>query len=45
VHIVAPGYNHLDVLTAARVQNNGLPEPSSSTLASWMSEIIGPPRG
>jgi len=43
VHVVAPGYNHLDVLTAARVQNNGQPELSSSTLASWMEQVVGPP--
>jgi hypothetical protein len=43
VHVVAPGYNHLDVLTAARTQNNGLPELSSSTLASWLAQLAGPP--
>jgi len=43
VHVVAPGYNHLDVITAARVQNNGQPELSSSTLASWMEQVVGPP--
>ncbi len=43
VHVTAPGYNHLDVLTAARVQNNGLPELSSSTLAGWMEQVVGPP--
>ena len=43
VHVVAPGYNHLDVVTAAYQQNNGRPELTSSTLASWMSQIVGPP--
>jgi hypothetical protein len=43
VHVVAPGYHHLDVLTAARVQSNGQPELSSSTLASWMEQVVGPP--
>lgn len=43
VHVSAPGYNHLDVLTAARVQNNGQPELSSTTLASWMEQVVGPP--
>ncbi len=45
VHVVAAGYNHLDVLTAARVQNNGQPELSSSTLASWAGQVLGPPAG
>lgn len=33
--VVAPGYQHLDVLTAAPVQNNGLPEPVSEALAEF----------
>ncbi|MCW2902845.1 MAG: hypothetical protein JWO67_5110 [Streptosporangiaceae bacterium] len=33
--VVAPGYQHLDVLTAARVQNNGRPEPVSLNLAQF----------
>ncbi|WP_142269023.1 hypothetical protein [Streptomyces sp. SLBN-115] len=33
--VVAPGYQHLDVLTAAPVQNNGLPEPVSDALAAF----------
>ena len=33
--ITIPGYNHLDVLTAARLQNDGHPEPSSLTLAKF----------
>ena len=43
VHVVAPGYNHLDVVTAAYQQTNGQPEITSSTLASWMSQVVGPP--
>ncbi len=45
VHVVAPGYNHLDVVTAAYQQNNGQPEITSGTLASWMGQIVGPPAG
>ena len=45
VHVLAAGYNHLDVLTAAAVQNNGQPEISSTTLASWMRQVVGPPAG
>jgi hypothetical protein len=41
VHVVAPGYNHLDVVTAAWKQNDGRPEITSATLASWMSQIVG----
>jgi hypothetical protein len=33
--VVADGYQHLDVLTAARVQNNGRPEPVSTNLARF----------
>ncbi|MFF4014798.1 hypothetical protein [Streptomyces sp. NPDC001843] len=33
--VVADGYQHLDVLTAAPVQNNGRPEPVSTNLASF----------
>ena len=29
-----PGYNHLDVATAARRQNDGRPEPTSKALAA-----------
>ena len=43
VHVVAGGYNHLDVVTAAYRQTDGEPELTSHTLASWMSEIVGPP--
>lgn len=31
-HVVLPGYEHLDVLTAAEQQNNGRPEGSCQTL-------------
>jgi hypothetical protein len=33
--VIAEGYQHLDVLTAAPVQNNGLPEPVSTNLARF----------
>ncbi|MFI5675380.1 hypothetical protein [Streptomyces cellulosae] len=33
--VIADGYQHLDVLTAAPVQNNGLPEPVSTNLARF----------
>ncbi|WP_406010431.1 hypothetical protein OG440_33200 [Streptomyces sp. NBC_00637] len=33
--VVAPGYQHLDVLTAAPVQNDGLPEPVSGALSAF----------
>jgi hypothetical protein len=33
--VVAPGYQHLDVLTAAPVQNNGRPETVSLNLAEF----------
>lgn len=35
VPIVLPGYNHIDVLTAAPVQNDGRPEVVSTTLARF----------
>jgi hypothetical protein len=41
VLVVAPGYNHLDVLTAAAQQTNGQPEISSSTLALFMGQLVG----
>ncbi len=40
VDVIADGYNHLDVLTAARVQNDGLPEITSTTLSAWMREVV-----
>jgi hypothetical protein len=33
---VIPGYNHLDVLTAAPVQNNGQPEPVTTSLLDFL---------
>jgi hypothetical protein len=33
--VVAPGYQHIDVLTASAVQNNGGPEPISTSLAAF----------
>lgn len=33
--MIAPGYQHLDVLTAAPVQNDGRPEIVSSNLAAF----------
>ncbi|WP_262062767.1 hypothetical protein [Streptomyces sp. STR69] len=33
--VIAPGYQHLDVLTAAPVQNSGRPEVVSSSLAGF----------
>ena len=39
--ITIPGYNHLDVLTAARRQNDGRPEPSSLALARFAIAVTG----
>ncbi|MET9912768.1 hypothetical protein ABZZ74_39305 [Streptomyces sp. NPDC006476] len=36
--VVAPGYQHLDVLTAAPVQNDGRPEAVSTSLAGFAAE-------
>ncbi|WP_261772187.1 MULTISPECIES: hypothetical protein [unclassified Rhodococcus (in: high G+C Gram-positive bacteria)] len=36
--IVVQGYNHLDVLTAAQTQNNGLPEVVSTELARFAAD-------
>jgi len=33
--VIAPGYHHLDVLTAAPIQNDGLPDPISTSLATF----------
>lgn len=43
VHVIVPGYSHLDVVNAAHTQNNGKPEEVSSTLAGWASRVVGPP--
>jgi hypothetical protein len=40
--IEIPGYNHLDVLAAARRQNDGRPEPSSKALARFAIEATSP---
>jgi hypothetical protein len=39
--IVIPGYNHLDVATAAWRQNDARPEPSSAALARFARKVIG----
>ncbi|MBJ7470917.1 MAG: hypothetical protein JHD16_06420 [Solirubrobacteraceae bacterium] len=39
--VIAPGYEHLDVLTAAERQNNGLPEPSSQAFADLIDDAVG----
>ncbi len=39
--VVAPGYEHLDVLTAAERQNNGQPEPSSQAFADLIDDALG----
>ncbi len=36
--VVAPGYHHLDVLTASATQNNGRPEPVSTALAAFAAK-------
>ncbi|WP_410873005.1 hypothetical protein [Nocardia sp. A7] len=41
VPIVLPGYNHIDVLTAAPVQNDGRPEVVSTTLARFAANPSG----
>ncbi|NEA28970.1 hypothetical protein G3I70_41695 [Actinomadura bangladeshensis] len=33
--VIAPGYQHIDVLTASAVQNDGRPEPISAGLAAF----------
>jgi hypothetical protein len=42
--VILPGYNHLDVLTAARRQNDGLPEPASAELAAFAAKVVPPRR-
>jgi hypothetical protein len=37
--IIAPGYQHLDVLTAAQKQNDGRPEIISTNLAAFVREV------
>ena len=43
--IILPGYNHLDVVTAARRQNDGRPEPSSRALARFTLKVTKAARG
>ena len=40
LEITIPGYNHLDVTTAARIQNDGRPEASARTLANFALKAI-----
>lgn len=42
-YVVARGYEHLDVLTAAERQNGGQPEISSSTLVDFTLGTVGAP--
>jgi hypothetical protein len=37
--IILPGYNHLDVVAAARKQNDGRPEPSSRELTKFTLRV------
>jgi hypothetical protein len=43
--IKLPGYNHLDVGTAAWRQNNGHAERESQALVGWMIRLLGAPTG
>jgi hypothetical protein len=43
--ITVPGYNHLDVGTAAWRQNDGRPEPSSAALAEFALAVTRPVGG
>jgi hypothetical protein len=38
--VIIPGYNHLDVATAAWRQNDGRPEPSSAALARFARKAV-----
>lgn len=38
--ILLPGYEHLDVITAAERQNDGQPERSSQTFASFVTQTV-----
>jgi hypothetical protein len=38
--VILPGYNHLDVVTAARRQNDGRPEPASRTLTNFTLKVV-----
>jgi pimeloyl-ACP methyl ester carboxylesterase len=41
--VTIPGYNHLDVLTADRVQNDGRPEPASTALSDFVLDVVRAP--
>jgi hypothetical protein len=43
--IILPGYNHLDVVAAARKQNDGRPEPSSRALANFTLKVTRAAQG
>lgn len=38
--VVAPGYGHNDIITAAAVQNDGEPEIVSTTVAAFVTEVL-----
>jgi hypothetical protein len=38
--LILPGYNHLDVATAAWRQNDGRPEPTSRALAHFSLKAV-----
>jgi hypothetical protein len=38
--LILPAYNHLDVVTAARRQNDGRPEPSSRTITNFTLKAV-----
>jgi hypothetical protein len=42
--IRVPGYNHLDVITAARRQNDGRPEPTAKALARFAEKVTASKR-
>jgi len=38
--LIIPGYNHLDVATAAWRQNDGRPEPTAKALAHFARKVV-----
>jgi len=38
--VIIPGYNHLDVVTAARKQNDGRPEGSSTAIVDFACAVV-----
>jgi hypothetical protein len=42
--LILPGYNHLDVTSAARRQNDGRPEPSSRALTAFALQAVAAAR-